>query len=74
MVDYDDVRARQLLRSLSDAAVAEADPGKTVHANLPAKPAGKCVVVGAEKASAAMAAAVDAAAHCRRGNQSGPGF
>lgn len=61
MGDCDDAHARQLLRSLFDAAVAEADPGKTVRAHLPAKPAGKCVVVGAGKASAAMAAAVDAA-------------
>jgi glycerate 2-kinase len=61
MVEWDDARARQLLRSLFEAAVARADPAKAVRAHLPAKPVGKCVVVGAGKASAAMAAAVDAA-------------
>jgi glycerate 2-kinase len=61
MVEWDDARARQLLRSLFDATVAQADPGKAVCAHLPAKPVGKCVVVGAGKASAAMASAVDAA-------------
>jgi glycerate 2-kinase len=44
-----------------DAAVASADPAAAVARHLPARPKGRCVVVGAGKASAAMAAAFDAA-------------
>lgn len=44
-----------------DAAVASASPAAAVLSHLPAKPYGRCVVVGAGKASAAMAAALDAA-------------
>ncbi len=44
-----------------DAAVVSADPAAAVARHLPAKPKGRCVVVGAGKASAAMAAAFDAA-------------
>ena len=44
-----------------DAAVASADPGPAVLRHLPEKPKGRCIVVGAGKASAAMAAALDAA-------------
>ena len=58
---WTDERARKLLRRLFDAAVASADPGLAVLRNLPDKPKGRCIVVGAGKASAAMAAAVDAA-------------
>lgn len=36
-------------------------PGPVIPPNLPEKPRGRCVVIGAGKASAAMAAAVDAA-------------
>jgi hydroxypyruvate reductase len=44
-----------------DAAVASADPAAAVLRHLPEKPKGRCVVVGAGKASVAMAAALDAA-------------
>ena len=50
------------LRSLFDAALAAADPALTVPPHLPAPPAGRTVVVGAGKASAAMAEAVEATA------------
>jgi len=49
------------LRQLFDAAVAACHPARVVHGALPARPAGRVVVVGAGKASAAMAAAVEAA-------------
>lgn len=52
---------RAVLRAMFDAAVASAAPGPQVVAHLPAKPKGRCVVIGAGKASAAMAAALDAA-------------
>jgi glycerate 2-kinase len=50
---------RVLLRSLFDAAVAAADPMLIVPENLPEPPKGRTVVVGAGKAAAAMAAAVE---------------
>lgn len=50
---------RPLLRSLFDAAVRAADPAVCVPPHLPPPPAGRCVVVGAGKASAAMAKAVE---------------
>ena len=53
--------ARHFLRGLFDAAIDSADPARAVPAHLPDRPRGRCVVVGAGKASAAMAAAVDAA-------------
>ena len=52
---------RSFLRSLFDAAVAAADPMKCVPAALPPKPAGRVVVIGAGKASARMAEAVESA-------------
>ena len=58
---WTDARARQVLRAMFDAAVASAAPGDAVLRHLPEKPKGRCVVVGAGKASAVMAAAVDAA-------------
>ncbi|WP_232796379.1 glycerate kinase type-2 family protein [Roseovarius salinarum] len=48
------------LRSLFDRAVAVADPMRTLHHFLPPPPAGRLVVVGAGKASARMAEAVEA--------------
>jgi glycerate 2-kinase len=48
-----------LLRALFDAAVAAADPLRRVAAFLPARPPGRVVVVGAGKASARMAQAVE---------------
>jgi glycerate 2-kinase len=52
---------RTVLRKMFDAAVESADPGAAVLRHLPERPKGRCVVVGAGKASAAMAAALDAA-------------
>jgi hydroxypyruvate reductase len=47
------------LRSLFDAAIAAADPARCVPKHLPTAPEGRTVVVGAGKASAAMALAVE---------------
>src|ERR1019366_5979149 len=58
---WTDTSARTVLRQIFDAAVASADPGTAVLRHLPDKPSGRCVVVGAGKASVAMAAALDAA-------------
>lgn len=57
----EDGEARGLLRRMFDAAVGAADPARVLAAHLPERPAGRCVVVGAGKAAAAMAAAVEAA-------------
>jgi hydroxypyruvate reductase len=51
----------QLLRNSFDAAVSAADPLKIVAAHLPPPPRGRTLVVGAGKAAASMAAAVEAA-------------
>ncbi len=51
---------RQLLRAMFEAAIAEASPDKAIPANLPDPPAGRTVVVGAGKAAASMARAVEA--------------
>lgn len=58
---WTDARARETLRRVFDAAVASADPRQAVARHLPEKPKGRCIVVGAGKASAAMAAGLDAA-------------
>jgi glycerate 2-kinase len=50
-----------LLRALFDRAVAVADPMQSLAQALPPKPAGRVVVIGAGKASARMAEAVEAA-------------
>lgn len=50
---------RALLRAMFDAAVAAAMPQTCVPPNLPEPPVGRTVVVGAGKASAAMARAVE---------------
>lgn len=50
---------RQLLLQSFEAAVAAADPLKILPAHLPKPPRGKTVVVGAGKAAAAMALAVE---------------
>src|SRR5450756_2112282 len=47
------------LRALFDAAVAAADPARLLPGRLPPRPAGRTVVLGAGKAAASMAAAVD---------------
>ena len=51
---------RQLLRDMLDAAIAAASPDRAVPANLPPPPKGRTVVVGAGKAAASMARAVEA--------------
>ncbi len=56
---WDDTSARAALRTLFDAAVAAADPRRVLAAHLPAKPTGRCVVVGAGKSAAVMAAALE---------------
>ncbi|MEM7671495.1 MAG: glycerate kinase [Pseudomonadota bacterium] len=47
------------LRTLFDTAVAAADPMIAVPANLPGRPKGRVVVIGAGKASARMAEALE---------------
>jgi hydroxypyruvate reductase len=54
-----DKSARALLRSMFDAAIASAQPELCVPRHLPPHPAGRLIVVGAGKASAAMARAVE---------------
>ncbi|MBU6437820.1 MAG: DUF4147 domain-containing protein, partial [Betaproteobacteria bacterium] len=49
-----------LLRRMFDAAVASAQPALCVPPHLPEPPRGRLVVIGAGKASAAMAQAVEA--------------
>jgi glycerate 2-kinase len=58
---WTDEAARAALRTIFDAAVAAADPRLTLAAHLPEKPRGRCIVVGAGKASALMAAALETA-------------
>ncbi len=53
--------ARRTLRRVLDAAIASCDPPRILAPHLPDKPVGRCVVVGAGKAAASMAAAVEAA-------------
>lgn len=50
---------RALLRSLFDAAIAAAQPDRCIPPFLPARPKGRLIVLGAGKASAAMARAVE---------------
>src|SRR5262245_43049625 len=50
---------RHLLRYMFDAAVAAASPKLRIPAHLPPPPKGKTIVIGAGKASAAMAKAVE---------------
>lgn len=55
----DDAHAR-LLRALFDAAIGAVDPMSFIPPHLPKPPRGRTVVLGAGKASAAMARAVEA--------------
>jgi glycerate 2-kinase len=57
LAEHDEIRT--LLNSMFAAAIARADPHLTLRDQLPEKPRGRCVVVGAGKASAAMAAALE---------------
>ncbi|WP_022980148.1 glycerate kinase [Ideonella sp. B508-1] len=50
---------RALLRAMFDAAVAAAQPARCLAAHLPPPPRGRTVVVGAGKAAAAMAQALE---------------
>lgn len=50
---------RHLLHAMFDAAIAAAQPALCVPPQLPAPPKGRLIVVGAGKASAAMARAVE---------------
>jgi hydroxypyruvate reductase len=59
MIDAKD--ARTLLRRMFDAAVLAAQPARAIHAHLPEPSPGRTVVIGAGKASAAMAHAFEAA-------------
>lgn len=57
--------SQDLLRRMFNAAIASAQPALCIPEHLPAPPAGRLMVIGAGKASAAMAQAVEA-------NWSGP--
>ena len=50
---------RDLLRRMFDAAIAAAQPALCLPAHLPEPPKGRLIVIGAGKASAAMARAVE---------------
>jgi hydroxypyruvate reductase len=51
--------ARKLLTDMLDAAIASAQPALCVPPHLPPRPKGRTIVIGAGKASAAMARAVE---------------
>jgi glycerate 2-kinase len=51
---------KPLLRRMFAAAIAAAQPSAVLAQHLPARPRGRTIVIGAGKASAAMAAAVEA--------------
>jgi glycerate 2-kinase len=53
------VEPRLLLRQMFDAAIASAQPALCIPAYLPEAPRGRLIVIGAGKASAAMARAVE---------------
>lgn len=61
MAQHNDSALRGALTEIFMAAVKSADPHEALINALPAKPRGRCIVVGAGKASAAMAAALEAA-------------
>jgi hydroxypyruvate reductase len=52
---------KSFLTSLFNAAVAAADPERTIRAHLPDKPKGRTIVIGAGKGSAQMAQALEKA-------------
>jgi len=51
--------AKGLLKAMFDAAIAAAQPDECIPPHLPARPRGRLIVIGAGKASAAMARAVE---------------
>src|SRR6266852_4372858 len=57
----DQAAAGETLRSLFDAALAAAEPSRALERRIPTPVRGRTVVVGAGKASAAMASAFEAA-------------
>ena len=57
----DPTQPKDFLRGLFDAALAAADPSVALPPHLPAPPKGRTLVVGAGKAAAAMARAVEQA-------------
>lgn len=57
----DALQARSLLQHMFRAAIDAAQPSLTLAAHLPERPRGRTVVIGAGKASAAMAHAFEAA-------------
>ena len=59
MTQFHPDQSRALLRTLFDAALGAADPALALPPHLPAPPQGRTVVVGAGKAAAAMARAVE---------------
>lgn len=61
MTAWTDTTAREALGRVFRAAIAAADPRVMLADYLPEKPKGRCVVVGAGKSAAVMAAALEAA-------------
>lgn len=59
MTGFDPARPHDFLDALMNAAIAAADPLKAAPPHLPAPPDGRTVALGAGKASAAMAKAVE---------------
>ncbi|MBV8268069.1 MAG: glycerate kinase [Planctomycetaceae bacterium] len=53
------IEPRKLLRQMFDAAIAAAQPAHCIPPHLPAAPKGRTLVIGAGKASAAMAKAFE---------------
>lgn len=56
-----DREPRALLRRMFEAGIDSADPRQVLAAHLPERPKGRCVVVGAGKSAALMAAALETA-------------
>ncbi|MEC8173222.1 MAG: glycerate-2-kinase family protein, partial [Pseudomonadota bacterium] len=54
------IEPRAFLRQLLDVAISAADPDECVASNLPDPPKGRTIVIGAGKAAAKMARAVEA--------------
>ena len=54
------IAPRAFLRQLLDVAISAADPDECVASNLPDPPKGRTIVIGAGKAAAKMARAVEA--------------
>ncbi|TIQ16475.1 MAG: DUF4147 domain-containing protein, partial [Mesorhizobium sp.] len=54
-----EIDPKTFLTAIFNAAVAAADPQRTITDHLPARPKGRTIVVGAGKGSAQMAAAFE---------------